>query len=750
MRGTRWLLVAIVVVIGSVAFTYYSQRRAQERAAPVPPKALPPNVAAEQQRWTHTETDGQRTVWQAWASRMQQLSDPPRLQLEGLELHLFDSDGTHYNNVRCAFASLDPDSGVLYSEGAVEIIVGVPVDDSAPEDSITIRSSGVRFNLATGRAETERAASFVFAGGEGRSVGAMYDPESGELRMLNDVELHWRGDLPITVKAGQLSYTEDSAVMHLSPWSRMERGSLVLDADASEVGLDDGAIRDVRANNARGTSRHGGRLLEYSAQLLEIEFAEDSAIRRIVGRGGASVAATSETSGTTVTGDELVLDFIPNEGESILQTALVRGSGVLESRPLAARGGPLPPARVMRSEVLSLRMRPDGSQIEELETGAPGTIEFLPSQPGQPHRRLDGGRLWIRYAENNAIESFRAVEVATRTERPAEEGEEPPPPMLTWSDVLEAAFDPITGELVRLEQSGDFRYEEGTRRGVADRAVLDAALDTITLVARARLSDDAGSTSADTIVLDQGAGNLTATGNVSSTRLPDGEAAAGALLNEGTLLHATAEHMATADGSRKIVYEGGVVIWQGWNRLEGDRVAIDRDAGALDAAGSVVTRVGEVPRNGASGPANPGVVYTLVRASELSYQDAEQLAHFRGGVQLERPGMDVSSRELRAWFAQAGDGVDATGSRLNRAFADGEVEIVNLSKESTQTSSADHAEYYPAEEKVFLQGGRPRLVDSVRGATEGEELTYFVGDGTLLVDGTEAKPAVSQLRRRNR
>jgi len=744
MRGIRWLLVAAVFLIGAVALTYHSQRRAQELAAPPPPEALPHNVDAEGLRWTYTQTDGDRTVAELGAGRMQKLSDPSSVQLEDVDLRVFDPDGRSYDQVRSAFATFDTDSGVLFSEADVEIIVGIPADGSAPDDPVTIRSSGVRFNLETGEASTEQPASFVFSGGEGRSVGAAYFSESGELRMLSDVELHGRGEFPLTVRAGQLTYREDEAIIHLSPWSRLERDSMVLNAATSDIVLENGEIQNVHAEKAEGTSKHGDRTLAYSAESMQITFADANRIERIEGQGDGHVSASSEESVTEVSGDLLVLDFTPTRDDSLLKTAVAIGSGVLESRPAPGRTAP-PPTRVMRSENLTLTMLPDGRQIQQIETGAPGSIEFVPNVPGQPHRRLDGSRLWIRYAADNRIESFRATGVSTRTQPATEEGKDPQPPLLTWSNDLEATFDPETEEMVRLVQWMDFRFEEGQRRGNAERAELDAVNQIITLTKDARLTDEAGSTAASTIVLHQEDGGLTAAGNVSSTRVAESAAAPGGLLGKSEPLHATANSMQTSDNSRTIVYEGDAVVWQGWNRLEADRVEIDRDARTLEAEGGVVTRVGESPQ---SEPAvNAGVVYTIIHAGELSYQDEDRLAHYRGGVKLERSGLEMNARELRAWFLQPEEGPEPAGSQLKSAFADGAVTLASHRGSRDAQGSSERAEYYPAEEKLILLGGRPKLTDAVRGTTEGDQLTYFPADDRLFVDGTEAQPAVSQLLR---
>jgi lipopolysaccharide export system protein LptA len=102
----------------------------------------------------------------------------------------------------------------------------------------------------------------------------------------------------------------------------------------------------------------------------------------------------------------------------------------------------------------------------------------------------------------------------------------------------------------------------------------------------------------------------------------------------------------------------------------------------------------------------------------------------------------VESRELRAFLAES-----SADSRLQKALADGAVQIVQTVPGRTRTGTAEHAEYFPDEQKVILKEGKPALVDSVKGETHGNELTYFANDDRLLVSGSAEQPAKSRIRR---
>jgi lipopolysaccharide export system protein LptA len=136
-------------------------------------------------------------------------------------------------------------------------------------------------------------------------------------------------------------------------------------------------------------------------------------------------------------------------------------------------------------------------------------------------------------------------------------------------------------------------------------------------------------------------------------------------------------------------------------------------------------------------------VLTVVRSPHLVYTDENRLAVYTGGVQLTRPNMLVKSRELRAYLAAQG-----ADNRLEKAFADGAVQIVQTIPGRTRTGTAEHSEYYTDDERVILRGGQPLLTESVAGnvarKTQAPELIYRVDDGSLQGNGADGNPVQSR------
>ena len=231
---------------------------------------------------------------------------------------------------------------------------------------------------------------------------------------------------------------------------------------------------------------------------------------------------------------------------------------------------------------------------------------------------------------------------------------------------------------------------------------------------------------------------------MNSSRLPDKDQKKNSeMLSGDEPLQAQAAKMDSRNRNRAIHYEGGVTMWQGANRIQAEAIDVDREKHSLVADRNVVTNLWEEP-NDQPGKPTAAPVLTVVHAPHLVYTEQNRLAVYTGGVQLVRPGLQVKGRELRAVLAEAG-----ADSRLEKAFADGTVEILQSSKDLTRNGAGEHAEFYTGDQRVILRAPRARLTQTpVTGkpsTSEGAELTYFANDDRLLVIGAPNEPASSRI-----
>jgi lipopolysaccharide export system protein LptA len=759
MRGARWiLLVAIAAILGGIVVAYRIQKKILQQQAPAKPQPLPAEVTSAAAQYTFCQYNGNRKIVCIQADDSRQSRDSSRVDLKGVTLEVYNKTATSYDLIKSASATFFTGENRLVSEGAVDITIGVPAEGAAPPNLVAIHTSGVTLDAASGKAETDDPATFEFRSGAGKATGAAYDPMAHELLMKRDAEVNWNSaspnGTPLKIEAGSLTYIEGASEVWLKPWGRLTRGASVVEGEDAVVHLrqvEAGGetktfIRQIQAKKARGTDDLPGRKLQYSADFIAVDFDEAGMAQVAHGEGNAQMKSTTVTAETNVKSKSVEMNFGARDGDTMLQRVLATGDASVTSKPLPAPGRALPETHVLASQSLEMKMRDGGKEIDNVVTHAPGVLEFLPNTPAQRRRTLNGNDMAIAYGKENRIDSFRATAVKTQTDPTEEERKRNRQRAFTSSRELLARFDPKTNRVDYMEQTGDFAYDEGDRHARASKATLDSAKDSIVLQTAARMWDPAGSTSADAINLDQKTGDFSAEGNVRSSKVPDKDRKKSSdMLSGDDPVVAQARKMTSTNRNRLVHYEGGAVMTQGANRIQGDSIDVDQDKKSLAANGNVMTDLWEKPKADAAKPgqkaATSNPVRTIVHAPKMVYTDADRLALYSGGVNLVRGPLQVKSKELRAYLSAGGD------SSLDKAVADGAVEILQTVPGRTRTGSGEHAEYYAADQKVILRGSRARMADSVSGVSEGRELTYFANDDRLLGSGATEDPVKTRINR---
>ncbi|HEY3742549.1 MAG TPA: LPS export ABC transporter periplasmic protein LptC [Bryobacteraceae bacterium] len=777
MRRLRWLIIAaFLFILAFVASSYYKGGARNDQ--PVKPAVnMRPGTDLQAQKWSITKTEGGREKVRIKAQNFRQNKDSGKLDLEGVELEVPHKTGKQFDRITTATAVYDSAAESLFADGAVEIILAVPEGQQPNGHLLHIKTSGVTF-LKEGKVVTDKPVEFEFDRGNGKGVGAEYDTESRELILRDQVDINWLGANhnapPMHIQSGYALYKERDAVIYLQPWAKLNRDTLAMEAGPATLKLKQGRIDTVETTDAKGTKTDPTRKLDYQAKQLNMKLTPKGQVTSMVAERDAVLVSTSITTRTQVNSDKIDMAFDPGDKDTTLTKAIATGHTEVESKPVPRPKVDLADTRILKSDTVEMTMKEGGQDIDNVVTRSAGTFEIVPNRPTQTHRWITGDQFWIQYGDDNQIQSFKTVNATTRSlspPKPAKPGQKKAPdnpPALTSSKNLKAEFDPKTSNLSRLDQDQDFKYEAGDRKALSQRAQLDQTKDLITLTGAARVWDGTGSTNADTIVLNQKSGEFQAEGNVNSTRLPDKKGNSSALSNNDEPTQAKGQKMSSRDNNRQVTYEGNAIAWQGANRISADRIDIDRENGILRATGNVNSQFVDKSeeetkpddpkapakkdtkkktadskkskststKKASDAPPKPRTasVYTVVKAPEMVYTEDNRLAYYKGGVVLTRPGLTVKGQELRAFLNDSED-----DSSLDRAITDGGVEITQVILKRTRVGTAEHSEYYTADDKISLEGGHPKFVDSLKGKTEGRHLVYFTSNELMIVDDGESK-----------
>ncbi len=788
------LPLVILAIAAALWGTYRIRKGKLNSAAPAKPPVMSYTLSSTADDWKWGQNKLGKPMVQITAKSSRFLKDAGKLELDGVELKMYQKDGAHYDLVKSPKAVFSQTEGKMFSDGEVEITLTVPVQGNPPHPLTSIKTTGITFDSKSGKAETGKSASFNFENGSGTCVGLFYDPEVHELHMNAQVDINLIGkgkrSKPMHVQTEKLVYQESADKIFLGPWSKLMRDNTVVDAAGSIINLKDKLIDTIDADHAHGVDSYPKRHLNYAADMLHLTYDENGELQKMNGVGNAHLTSESKGSETSVKANTVDLFFESENNENILRRTIANGGASVEAKPEPQPNGKLAETKIIHSETIELKMRKGGHELEEVESRVPSTLELIPNQPTQHHRILHGAEMTILYGPQNQIQSFRSTKVTTDTDPlppPAPKpGQKPKQQTLvvahTASDNMTAEFEPKSGQMKRMKQWGQFTYEEGERHATGDTAFLENDTNIMDIDKNARVWDASGSTNGDHIKLAQNTGDFDATSHVSTTRLPEPKKTASALLDDSEPSQGTADHVWSGNKNRAVHYEGHSVLWQTSNRIQADKIDIDRDKKILVATGSVVSEfIDQDKTQPAATPAPPAksagpdaipvvakpaptidplagiavapptptpakpVIYTVVHADKMVYTDTNRLADYTGNVLMTRPNMTVKGGQMQAFLNPKDSNDD---SRLHHMVADGAVEIFDKAIDRTRTSKGDHGEYYTEDSRIVIRGNNAQMVDSKRGDIVGLELTYFSDDDRLQVKRPSEQPVKSRLHRK--
>ncbi len=724
------LLLAGLLLLALVLRDYLGSRTAAERASSRALPVLPEDLAAQSQSWRWTQTTGDSTRIEVSADDFVQGSDGLTTDLRGVVLKIFRLETGKFDRVESAAMRMLAD-GSLYSDGETLITLGIPASGGSGRP-VEVATSGVTFHPAANNASTDRRVDYRFADGAGSSVGAAYDATTGVLRMTSDVRFERFGENlqqpPTTIQAGSLRYAEEGARIDLAGHVRIEQGAGWLECDSGVVLLSEGRIERIDGVNARGGESVLDRRTVFSAPRLEAEFGEDGELASSRGSGGARFESAEAGQRIEVRADavDLAYETQPESSASRLRRIEARGAAQASMHP--SEDGA---TNTLESELMTLFLRRGTAQIERVESVGRSTLRQFARAGELASRTLVAGRIRMAYGSAGRLERLAARDGTQLRQSPADNAAAD---LRTWSDSLDALFDPVTSEVAELRQSGNFGFEEDKRRGKADSARFEPDGGVLELQGQAHVSSEGGDLSARQIVLDRASGRVAAGGDVTGFLIQDSHAAeqsgtAGMFSGQQPVFLAAGALVSDPE-NQALEYRNGARLWQGRNRVDADWILIDQASNQITARDNVEAAWAE----GDGRASNPAPA-SIVRSDLMRYDAQAGLALFEGAVDFRRQGMRVLANELQTALGAGGEDAEP------RAVAVGSVRIADPPDGSGHRAFGDRAEFDTAASEVVLTGQPARILMPDGTESEGGSLTYRIAGDRLLVLGRRAERA---------
>jgi lipopolysaccharide export system protein LptA/lipopolysaccharide export system protein LptC len=726
-RYARWSALAALLLAATVAgvYGYYAWRAAEQRRQ-LPPTP-PPTVRQQAAEFSFSRLEGGRKLFTVRASRTTEFARDSLNRLEDVRITLFGRRGDRFDRIRTRQCDYDAAAGRITCGGAVQLALAAAPVGSAPDDDWTeitpapdivlVETAQVTFENATGVVHTDQPVEFTFPGGTGRAVGISYDSRAGIARLHGAVFLRVgpgspAGTAPVGLSGTRLEFRRDDHTLQLAGPVRAHQAGREFAAGTLRFKLDPSfRVRRARASGQpQLVVRAPDGLQILRATEFSVELQATGGLERFVADGHVELQAEGPARREALSAGRLVAEFAP--GDLWPRELHVFGSVRVQSR----REGQM--LELTATELHARRARESRDRIELAEAEAAGGVLTWLAGDGE-HLRLSGRRLQAQFDRGNRLrEMTGAGEIELRRTVAGR------PEQSSRSHTFALRFAQ-EGGWSELEQSGDVHYRDGERTAQAERARFLRAEDALQLRGGVVLREGALRTTADSVDVWLGRGELEAEGAVRTSFL---EGSAGPDF-ASTPAHVAAERLHLRRDLGRAVFSGGVRLWQGTAMIEAAQMEFDRAAGRLLAETAVRALVVEA----AATPPRPWRVV----ADWLEYRSAEGVLRLQRGVQAESADIRLRAPQLALYTTD-----EAGARRVLRAEASGGV----LVQQGRRHATAEHAEYFAREEKFVLRGGTSALHDDLGNSVSGAELTFYRASDTILVKSEEGSRTLTRYR----
>jgi len=526
-------------------------------------------------------------------------------------------------------------------------------------------------------------------------VGAAYDSPANVLVLKSAVNLATTGKQKanITGRSATILRTPDRVILQ---GARIEQPPRMLEADKLTVMLRaDSTAERILAEGMVHASREGPRGFDVNAP--EGELSMDASSQPVSGTLSGGVTMVSR-------GDS------PSQGKAGRVLLAFGAKGKLEKAhaedEVEFAQGPSAKSQQVEAAAVDLYVR-EGKVVEKAVTSA-GPAKIVLVQGGT-RSTISAGQFEAKFAGQNRLQSiFGSPGVSVVSTSPGQ------PDRVTSSRDIAAAFN-ANGEIASAEQTGDFRYQEGERKGSADAAHYNPADESFLLTGSPRLTDPGSVMTADSVQLNRKTGTASAQGNVKTTYNQKPQAG-GALLASADPIHVTGTSVIAGRTPRTARFTTAR-LWRGADIVEAPTIVFDRDHRSLQAQGNRSNRVESVfVQTDKTGKTTP--VY--VDADKLTYVDADRKAVYSGNVLVKIEGATIAAATAQALLAEHGTKAgNEAASQLDRIVAEGDIQI----QQPNRKASGKQLTYSAGEEKFVLTGSKghpPSIFDAERGQISGD------------------------------
>jgi lipopolysaccharide export system protein LptA len=396
-----------------------------------------------------------------------------------------------------------------------------------------------------------------------------------------------------------------------------------------------------------------------------------------------------------------------------------------------------PAVRELKADTVSIQFFSDGKNIKHAEAHGKALLTVTPVRPdrGADKKTLHAPNMEASFYEAaNRIKSFSATDnVKVEIEATVPDGH---PPRITTSTSARADFLEDSQDIDRVSQEGNFKYNEGDRNGVAERATYDGQKEVLNLRGgRPMVWDAKARTQADEIDYDRHRDETHARGDVRTTYYSSETTNDSTpFKNTKSPVFITAERADAQNGEGIAIYTINARGWQDDNFIKANRIELYQNDKRMVAVGNVESALYQAKQE--TSPGNKEVVPGFATADKMTYSDPERKIHYEGGVKARQGTDRIEASFVDVFLMQETNEVD-------HVTAEGNVVLTQPGRRGV----GDKLAYTSEDGRAILTGKSARVDDAEKGSTMGSQLTFYSRDDRIAVENQQGTGRVRSTHR---
>ena len=623
-RLRRWFAGAIIVAVLVVAGVYFYARHRMQNALKQVPAKIGIEIKQTATGFTISKSQQGRTLFTIQASKAVQFKQGGHAELHDVQITLYGSDSSRFDQIRGADFEYDQQSGNVIAKGEVQIDLqsnpgGLLHPDQSPptnlKNPIHLKTSGLVFNQNTGDAHTKERVDFDLAQARGSAVGVDYAAKTNILTLQSQVNLVSVGATAATVialratitkdrhlvlldhphlRSGERQCDADEATLFLRPDNTLDsvlaRGNVLVKAEGSQPAEARSEQLELTMAKQRDTLRTAVFSGDVQAQVAGAQPAEDARPRasaraqpRVqIPKCGRSHGSSSQEWPMQGKAGRVVLEF---SGKNLLAKVHAEDHVKLlqHQRPASASAGAQDielTTQAIDFLAVNLARGDKASRLDRAETSGAAQIAIRPTTGAGQQTLVTAAKFDARFDNSGQLTAVHgAPDARIVSQNPGQ------PDRISTSRMLDANFQP-GGGIQSLLQQGNVAYVDGERKAWGAHARYTPADQILILTGSPRVSDGGMTTTANSMRLNRATGYAFAEGNVKTTYNDLKPQPGGALLSSSSPIHVTARSMSVQGTSAIALYTGDARLWQDANIVEAQSIEFDRDQRSMVAGGT--------------------------------------------------------------------------------------------------------------------------------------------------------------------